>query len=351
MAVTPVVGDLLVIFVSLSSNVATLTVTDDNGQDGIYTRVASALWGTSLNNSAVFVRDSLLRNTDVTTVTVASGANDAGSVVAVAVSGMLRTGLSAVRSFGALADQAGGTTPTPVLNQSALTGNMTLTAVASSDTTSDPNASWTERADTSQITPTTCLEVATRNSGFTGTSVAYASAQTGTYACFVIELDTSAALLPQQQSVLESYFKTGDQPDEVQFREFIGTMYYLFQQAQNQANLAADDAVIAASLVPLALCSAHYASAVGPDLTYTIDSSYNITTVDIPNAIPFVIKVNFNQPMPSVGYIVAITMTALDQAQEVRITEKNIAYCKFTLGPGSGLRNVGQAFDMIVFHV
>lgn len=344
--ITPAVGDLIVVFVALAGNVATLEMTDDNGVDGTYTRIASALWATSVNNAAVFVRNALIRNTDSTIITCASGSNTAGALVAVAVSGMLRTGLSAIRSYGLQQNQASGGTPTPVLNQSALNTNLTMTAVASADTTSTPNASWTERQDTSQATPTTALEVATRDSGFSGSSIAYGATQSADFASFAIELDGSAASVPQLQAVLESYFETGDKPGETQFREFIGTLFALYVDAKTTANEAAADAAEAQSHVPLAMVAAHYVSGT----TYTIDSSDNVASVDIPNSLPFTIKVNFTAPMPDADFIVSITSTALDQSNLIRITAKDPAYIQFIMGSGSGLRNVGQAFEMIVYH-
>jgi hypothetical protein len=79
------------------------------------------------------------------------------------------------------------------LSQAALTGNPTLAAVASGDTTTTPPASWTERQDASQSTPTTALEVCTRDSGFTGTTITFGATQSTVYASMAIELDSSVA--------------------------------------------------------------------------------------------------------------------------------------------------------------
>src|SRR5678816_4361843 len=143
-AFTPAVGDLLVVFVALSGNTNATPTCSDN-QSGTYTRILRAAWNTSADNSACFVRDQLVTSAVSHTVTVASGSNTAGEIVVVACAGSHRTGSDVVRSSGKQENQAASTTPTPVLSQAALTGNMTLAAVASGDTTTSPNASWTER--------------------------------------------------------------------------------------------------------------------------------------------------------------------------------------------------------------
>lgn len=53
-------------------------------------------------------------------------------------------------------------------------------------------------------------------------------------------------VIPQTETILKSYFETGDQPKANEFREFIGTMFYLFTQsiaASDAANVNATDAL------------------------------------------------------------------------------------------------------------
>ncbi len=193
-SVTPAVGDLLVAFVALSTNTNATPTMSDTGTGGTWTLVQQALWNASADNSAVFVRNNLSVSTTAITVTCASGSNAAGEIVVIAVSGMSKAGTSAIRSKGAQANQAASTTPAPVLNQTSLTGNLTMAAVMSGDTTTSPNASWTERQDVSQTIPTTALEVGTRNSGFAGTTITFAATQSTVFASHAIELDTSGVL-------------------------------------------------------------------------------------------------------------------------------------------------------------
>ncbi len=187
--IVPAVGDLLVVFVALSANTnASSTLTDNNGS-GTYTRIMHALWNVSGASMLCFVRDALMVNTTSTVITCTSGSNSAGSIVAVAVSGMTRTGLSAIRSSGSQANQLTTTTPTPVLNQAALTQNMTIWAVGGGDVSTTEPSGWTERRDAAITNPTTVVEIATRDSGFTGTSVAAGAAEDTVYASMVIELN------------------------------------------------------------------------------------------------------------------------------------------------------------------
>lgn len=195
-AITPAVGDLLVgvVFVSTNTN-DTPTMTDNNGS-GTYTRilVADVTIAAVAHRMSVFVRDALMVNTTSTTVTANTGSNTSGAVHVVAISGMSRVGADAVRSQGQQNNQAAGT-PAPALNQSALTGNVTIVGVGSGDTTTTAPTNWTERQDTNFATPTIALETATRDSGFTGTTITFGAAQSTTFASFAIEMDGSTDLV------------------------------------------------------------------------------------------------------------------------------------------------------------
>ena len=177
-SLTATAGDLLVVFISTSGNTNTSPTCTDNA-GGTYDLILSGLWNSSANSFACFVRASLHISASpaTITVTVATGANTAAQIGIIAVSGMSKVGAAAVRSSGKQENGAVSTTPAPALNQAALTENMTLSAVASADGTTSPNASWTERVETSQATPTTCLEVATRDSGFSGTAITHGATQ------------------------------------------------------------------------------------------------------------------------------------------------------------------------------
>ena len=69
---------------------------------------------------------------------------------------------------------------------------MRIAVVASGDTTTSPPSGWTERNDSNQATPTTAIETATRDTGFTGTTITFGATQSTTYASFAVEIDGSA---------------------------------------------------------------------------------------------------------------------------------------------------------------
>jgi hypothetical protein len=199
--ITPAVGDYLVLFATISGSTNwSPSVTDSNASAAGWSLVGVCRWNSSADLMACWVRKALMANTTSTVITCNSGSNTAAELVVLAYSGMTRVGINGIRQWAGQENQASGGTPTPVLNASALTGNPTLWAVASGDTTTSPNASWTERQDVSQSTPTTALEVATRDSGFTGTSVAAAATQSTVFASMIVELDSSASGLGIAQS-------------------------------------------------------------------------------------------------------------------------------------------------------
>lgn len=193
---TPASGDLWVIVYELQNNSETAPTCSDDNSDGLgtYYRVGTALWNTDARSFGIFVREALFSNTNSTTVTVSAGSNGSGIVAIIMCSGSLRVGANAVRSSGFEANGADATTPAPTLNQAALTANMTICAVASTDTNATPPTNWTERVEEAISNPSGNLEVATRDSGFTGTALTYGAAISSSqgFASGAIELDGSA---------------------------------------------------------------------------------------------------------------------------------------------------------------
>jgi hypothetical protein len=62
--------------------------------------------------------------------------------------------------------------------------------------------------------------------------------------------------VPQTQTILESYFQTGDMPTQDQFQEFIDTMFYLYEQMTEAAADAATAAAAATATANAALALA-----------------------------------------------------------------------------------------------
>lgn len=190
---TPVVNDLWIVACFVSTNTNDAPTCSDN-QGGTYTLVgtpANQVLPTSENcRLSIFVRNALISSTSSTTVTVATGSNTSGAIHVLPFSGMTRAGIAAIRSQGLQNNQAAGPAA-PVLNQSALTGNPTIVIQGSADTTTTAPTNWIERFDTNFATPTIALETATRDSGFTGTTITFGAASSTAFCSYAIELDTS----------------------------------------------------------------------------------------------------------------------------------------------------------------
>jgi len=191
--ITPAVGDLLIVYCFVAANTNDTPTCSDNNGSGTYDRIDVMNASISAVNYrlSVFIRTVLMANTTSTVITVATGSNTSGCVVPVAVSGMSRVGADAVRSKGSQSNQAAGTAA-PALNQNALTGNLTIAVHGSADTTTTEPTGWTERQDTNQTNDTVALEVATRNSGFTGTTITFGAASSTVFCSHALELDGSA---------------------------------------------------------------------------------------------------------------------------------------------------------------
>ena len=196
-AFTPVANDLLVVFVAATATVAAGTMTGTGGVGFINTGIL-ATWNTGANTIYVFVADALAAASSQTVTFDCTGDGATGCVIEVVrVSGMTRTGNSAVRQNQSANDQAASTTPSVTFGSACLTGNPTLGVVGNS---TNPAAlttptNWTERDDTGYGTPTTGTEYVTRDSGFTGTAMTWGSTSASIYGVIGIELDTSGLAL------------------------------------------------------------------------------------------------------------------------------------------------------------
>jgi hypothetical protein len=111
------------------------------------------------------------------------------------ITGITKLGLSAIRQS-ATDTGAGLSTPAAAFSVSALTGNPTLGAVHVNNinpATMTPPTNWTEGADTGHATPDMGMESCYRNSGFTGTTMTWGNAASGSYGIILVEIDASAS--------------------------------------------------------------------------------------------------------------------------------------------------------------
>lgn len=111
----------------------------------------------------------------------------------ISVAGMDRLGRAAVRQFAVLPQQAAAGVPAITFDKACLTGNPTITIIACSS--NPPNVSapvgWTLRRNTGYSPPTVGYEYASRDSGFTGTTITWGGTCATEFGIIGVELDTS----------------------------------------------------------------------------------------------------------------------------------------------------------------
>lgn len=194
--ITPAVGDLFVVYCSVSVNTnSTPTCSDDNG--GTYTLSRVCAFNASASRGSCFVRDQLLTNTTSTVVTVATGSNDSGSVVVLAVSGMTRVGAAAERQSARTQNGTAGTTPAATFPAAALASNFVCGAVHNGSNPAGMTSpvAVPERQDVGQATPNVGLEVCSINSGITLTTVTWGGTSATAYGVTILELNADPANL------------------------------------------------------------------------------------------------------------------------------------------------------------
>jgi len=191
---TPAADDLLVSFVVVTGNTNTGSLSDS--LSGTWEHVGSYAKAASADRLHAFVRVTPATASAMTATWTRSGATSGGIVTVLRVSGMSRYGLDAVRQFQGQSNQSAAT-PAPAFDVAALTGNPCLGFVANATNPAGMTepGSWTERSDTGYNTPTTGSEVASRDSGFTGTTVTWGSSSASAFGSMIIELDASVPVL------------------------------------------------------------------------------------------------------------------------------------------------------------
>lgn len=133
-----------------------------------------------------------------------------------------------------------------------------------------------------------------------------------------------AIVIPQTQTILLSYFQTNDVPTEDQFKELIGTMFYLYNDMVNRATAAEDTAnealALVESLCPTAVARGNYAgNAANFNGTHTGVAS--IAAIDPGSGL--VIRFTFTTPFANTNY-----KTVYSGANS-GIVNRNVAYVDF----------------------
>ena len=191
LAVTPAVGELLVVITGQSGVVST-TVSDN--QSGAYTQIINN--GTGAANYTVFVRNSFVTSAVSTTITSPQTSSTGGGLIVLAVTNVAAAGSAAVRSTASPAAQASTVTPAPVLNNTPLSTNPIIAGLingTNGTANATPRTGYTEAADLGYNTPTTGIEVQYRNSGETSATLTFGGNSPSTFAAFAVELNSNAA--------------------------------------------------------------------------------------------------------------------------------------------------------------
>lgn len=218
---TPAEGDLLVVVISISGTTAPFL-----GPVTTSTGITFSYVGEATPRTLVFVANSLVPASPSAMTAQWDGTGDSGTgctIIVARLAGMTRTGLSAVRQFKTQNSGTSGTTPSVVLDAACLTGNPTVAAVGIGGVNpaaiTEPSG-WTEQADTGFASPAVGQEYATRDSGFTGTTVTWGSTAGGSFGAIVVEFDTSA--LPTRKPSIIMAVKSFVAQSRRRFRPAVG---------------------------------------------------------------------------------------------------------------------------------
>lgn len=198
-AITPAVGDLLVVVAANTGTTTDPTVTDDRG--GTYTRINGCAKATSADEMHVYVRTELCQLAASHTITEnVGGAGTGGGVWVARISGMEKASANAARQSAVQSNQAGVTTPAPVLARPVLSTNLVVGAIfnLSNPAGLTPPASHTERQDVGYATPVSGLETTTRDSGETATTITWGGTSATEFCSLVLELDCATATFHQR---------------------------------------------------------------------------------------------------------------------------------------------------------
>ena len=209
--ITPVVGDLFLVFVQVVGGGSAPTCTDDNSS-GAYKLLFTETSNASANNLSCFVRTTLLGSTASTTVTVATGAHTAAEVCVVAVSGAPVAGVAAIRQSGGQVNQAGGTTPAPVLSSNIFGADLVLSAVGNATNPAGVTVSantvpftWTRNQNVGQTGCGLAVESAPAQAIAASLTATWGSTSASVFASCVVEVCAGASNAGVNASKLVSY--------------------------------------------------------------------------------------------------------------------------------------------------
>lgn len=188
----PAIGELIVVIAASSGLAGGTTTVSDDQAGGTYTQVDSDRTGFSTTGVlTVWVRDALVTSGVSTVYTAAQVGSSGGGLNVLAVSGMVETGATAVRSNGGQSTGGAGTTPAPVLSSTPLFSNPVISAVTNGTNGggTTPRANYTHVDIAGYNTPTTGIDVCYIDSEETTDTITWGGTSATAFASVAIELD------------------------------------------------------------------------------------------------------------------------------------------------------------------
>lgn len=187
-------GDFIVVFVASTgcTDPAPTLVASANGIT--FTLVGTAVKTSSGDTLYAFVADQLVPSSPLGMNFTFNCTGATGVIISVAIAtGMQRSGLAAVRQFAKVDNVASGVAPSTVFAASALAADPTLIGILTTTAAgSTPPPGWFEEVDATYGGPTTGGGYASRDAGFDGTTITYASTANGDCCAFAMEFDITA---------------------------------------------------------------------------------------------------------------------------------------------------------------
>lgn len=203
---TPAVGDLIVIVAPTTTSAAPSA--SDNNADGLgtYTTAVSAFKNASGDVMRILVRNAPIGSATSTVFTMTPSAGDSGGGLAVISVGGLGSAPGGASSIGATGKQDNQAAATPSITLSATPSSASAIIGAIFDATngtanSAPPTNFSEHYDQGFNSPATGVEVVSRASGHTSTTVAWTAATPSAFGSAAVEIlalqTVSVALLNQ----------------------------------------------------------------------------------------------------------------------------------------------------------
>lgn len=194
---SPASGDLLICFVGASATVDAAPTLSSSIGGFTFSLITSRQTNGALHCCYAYVSDALVSNTAAQSVTWTHSTDQSTgtNIMVYRVSGMTKTGLTAIRQFESQTFLAAGT-PSDSFALSCITTNPTLCVATnvSNPANITPNGSWTEPTggDIGYTNPDYGTAVCHRDSGFTGTTITWGATSATAGGLIMLELDASA---------------------------------------------------------------------------------------------------------------------------------------------------------------